>query len=154
VVHAAGVLRDGLLDALTPDQFDAVLRAKVDAAWHLHELTADLPLTSFVLFSSLAATLGSVGQANYAAANAFLDALAAHRRAAGLPGQSLGWGLWEPTASGGMAARLDPDARRRLARLGIGALSEPEALELFDRALTVDRALVLPAHFDPTAAGS
>ncbi|QLE70650.1 SDR family NAD(P)-dependent oxidoreductase [Streptomyces rectiverticillatus] len=148
VVHAAGVLDDGLLPALTPDRLDAVLRPKADAAWNLHELTRDLGLTSFVLFSSAAAALGAAGQANYAAANAFLDALAARRRAAGLPALSLGWGLWD-TASG-MAGSLGEAELRRLARDGVEPLPADRALALFDRALTVDRAVLLPMRVRPT----
>ncbi|MEU1672573.1 SDR family NAD(P)-dependent oxidoreductase [Streptomyces roseifaciens] len=148
VVHAAGVLDDGLLPSLTPDRLDAVLRPKADAAWNLHELTRDLGLASFVLFSSAAATLGAAGQANYAAANGFLDALAARRRAAGLPAQSLGWGLWD-TASG-MAGSLGEAELRRLARDGVEPLPADRALALFDRALTADRAVLLPMRVRPT----
>ncbi|MYW17747.1 KR domain-containing protein, partial [Streptomyces sp. SID2955] len=104
-----------------------------DAAWHLHELTRGLGLAAFVLFSSAAGTLGAAGQANYAAGNAFLDALAARRRAEGLPALSLGWGLWD--TGEGMAAGLGETELRRLARDGILPLPADRALALFDRAL-------------------
>ncbi|WP_227371275.1 KR domain-containing protein, partial [Mycobacterium fragae] len=92
VIHAAGVLDDAVVTSLSAQRVDAVLRAKVDAAWNLHELTRDLNVSAFVMFSSMAGLVGSSGQANYAAANCFLDGLAAHRRAHRLPAISLGWG--------------------------------------------------------------
>ncbi|MEV0598848.1 type I polyketide synthase [Streptomyces sp. NPDC050315] len=145
IVHAAGVLDDGVIDALTPDRMDAVLRPKADAALNLHHLTADHPgLTAFVLFSSGSGTLGAPGQGNYAAANAFLDALAAHRRAQGLPAQSLAWGLW----SSGMAGTLDAADRARMEQSGISALTEQEGTELFDAALNSGEAILVPAAFD------
>ncbi|MEU1672569.1 type I polyketide synthase [Streptomyces roseifaciens] len=149
VIHAAGVLADGVLSSLTPEHLDTVLRPKVDAAWHLHELTAGLDLQAFVLFSSAAATLGSPGQANYAAANAFLDALAAHRRALGLPAQSMAWGLW--AQSGGMTGTLDDTDRSRISRGGVAALENDEGLALFDAALRAQDPAVLPVKLDLAA---
>ena len=148
VVHAAGVLDDGVVESLTPERFDAVLRPKVDAAWNLHELTRDLDLSAFVLFSSVSATFGGAGQANYAAANAFLDGLAQHRRANGLPGISLAWGSWEQRS--GMIGHLDEVDLGRMASLGITPLSTQQGLELFDAACAADEALVLPVRLDVT----
>ena len=150
VVHAAGVLDDGLLRTMTADQLDSVLRPKVDAAWHLHELTAnDEAPPALVLFSSAAGTLGSTGQANYAAANAFLDALAHRRRAAGLPAAALAWGLWERTS--GMTGAMTAADKARLARLGLAPMPDAEALALFDAALASRQAVVVPARVDTAA---
>ncbi|MFF1374653.1 SDR family NAD(P)-dependent oxidoreductase [Streptomyces sp. NPDC058308] len=147
VVHTAGIIDDGLIEAMTPDRLDAVLAPKADAAWHLHELTRDADLAAFVLFSSGASVLGNGGQANYAAANTFLNTLAEHRRAHGLPATSLAWGLWE-SASGGMAARLAETDRARIHRTGVAALDDDRALALFDAALTAPYATVLATRFD------
>uniref|UniRef100_UPI0013F16B0F type I polyketide synthase n=1 Tax=Actinomadura roseirufa TaxID=2094049 RepID=UPI0013F16B0F len=125
VVHAAGVLDDGVVASLTPERIRAVLAAKAGAAWHLHELTRAVGLSAFVLFSSSAGILGDAGQGGHAAANAFLDALARRRRAAGLPGLSLAWGLWEERT--GSTAGLGETALRRIRRAGTPPI--PTALE-------------------------
>ncbi|WP_444546167.1 SDR family NAD(P)-dependent oxidoreductase [Streptomyces mashuensis] len=143
VVHAAGVLDDGIVTALTPERVDTVLRPKADAAWNLHELTQKLDLSAFVLFSSAAGVFGGAGQGNYAAANSYLDTLAAFRRTQGLPATSLAWGLWDE--AGGMAGQADAE---RLGRGGVGALSAAEGVALFDAALATDEALLVPARFD------
>jgi polyketide synthase 1/15 len=149
VIHAAGVLDDGVITSLTPDRVDTVLRAKVDAAWNLHELTRDLRLSMFVLCSSIAGTVGAPGQGNYAAANAFLDGLAAHRQAAQLPGVSLAWGLW--ASSSAMTAHLSGRDLARLNRDGLAAMTPEQALELFDAALVVDHPVVAAARLDRAA---
>ncbi|MGW7349356.1 SDR family NAD(P)-dependent oxidoreductase, partial [Streptomyces sp. NPDC054854] len=149
VVHAAGVLDDGVIESMTVEQIERVMRPKVDAAWHLHELTAGMDLSAFVLFSSVAALIGSPGQGNYAAANAALDALAAKRRADGLVATSLAWGLW--AEAGGMTGQLDDEEIYRLARLGVTALSTESGLALFDQALAVDAALLAPVKLDVAA---
>ncbi|WP_404656793.1 type I polyketide synthase, partial [Kitasatospora sp. GAS204A] len=148
VIHTAGVLDDGVLASLTPERLDAVLRPKVDAALNLHELTAGLDLSAFVLYSSNAATLGGAGQANYAAANAFLDALATKRAQAGLPALSLAWGPW---AEGGMASTLDAADLQRLARDGMRGLANAEGLALLDTAARLGQAALVPMHLDVTA---
>ncbi|MBS2965994.1 SDR family NAD(P)-dependent oxidoreductase [Actinocrinis puniceicyclus] len=149
VVHAAGVVDDGVVAALTPDQVERVLRPKVDAALHLHELTRDMELTAFILFSSVAALIGSPGQANYAAANAVLDALAARRHAAGLRTMSQAWGLWGEER--GMGGALDAGGVARWARMGIEPLSAQLGLELFDAARLLDIPLAVPVRLDPGA---
>ncbi|TPQ23921.1 SDR family NAD(P)-dependent oxidoreductase, partial [Streptomyces sporangiiformans] len=131
VVHTAGVVDDGVVTALAPERFAAVLRPKVDAAVNLDELTRDLDLTAFVLYSSFAGTIGSAGQSNYAAANAFLDALAERRRAAGLPATSLAWGAWD-----GSGLALQNDARRtQLSSSGIRPMAPERAMAAFARAV-------------------
>ncbi|MBQ0969547.1 SDR family NAD(P)-dependent oxidoreductase, partial [Streptomyces sp. RK23] len=150
VIHAAGVLDDGVLEALDASRLDTVLRPKMDAAWNLHELTRHLDLTAFVLFSSAAGVLGNAGQANYAAANVFLDALAQTRRAEGLPGLSLAWGLWADDSA--MTAGLTEADVRRLSRSGAGALSADEGLALLDSAATaVHHGLLIPVRLDLAA---
>ncbi|MGF1338554.1 SDR family NAD(P)-dependent oxidoreductase [Streptomyces flavovirens] len=148
VVHTAGVLDDGLVTSLTPERLDTVLRPKADAAWHLHRLTLDRGLSHFVLFSSAAGTVDASGQGNYAAANVFLDALAAHRASHGLPATSLAWGLW---AGGGMGAGLDQGDAQRVERSGIGALDPAEGLELFDAALESGLPALVPVRLDTAA---
>jgi amino acid adenylation domain-containing protein len=151
IVHAAGVLSDATIEALTPERLRTVLEPKVDAAWNLHELSRDADLTMFVMFSSAAAVLGAAGQGNYAAANAFLDALAQHRRARGLAGLSLAWGLWDQDS--GMAGHLDAAAVERLARDGVIALTAEQGLALFDASLasTSGEAVLVPARLAPAA---
>ncbi|WP_344615430.1 SDR family NAD(P)-dependent oxidoreductase, partial [Dactylosporangium salmoneum] len=144
VVHTAGVIDDGVVESLTPERLAAVLRPKVDAAWNLHELTGEL--TAFVLFSSAAGVFGSPGQGNYAAANTFLDTLAAHRRALGLPAHSLAWGQWARTS--GLTGRLDERDLARLSRSGIVPLADDEALALLDAATGSDRAALAPVRID------
>ncbi|BBZ31044.1 polyketide synthase [Mycolicibacterium madagascariense] len=149
VIHTAGVIDDAVLTSLTPDRVDTVLRAKVDAAWNLHELTRDLDLSAFVMFSSMAGLVGASGQANYSAANAYLDALATHRRANGLPAMALGWGLWEQAS--GMTGHLQDVDLARLNRDGILALPVDDALALFDEAMSVDEPFLVPARIDRVA---
>ncbi|WP_435835650.1 SDR family NAD(P)-dependent oxidoreductase, partial [Streptomyces avermitilis] len=149
VVHAAGVLHDGTVVSLTPERLHAVLAPKADGAWHLHELTGGLDLSAFVLFSSVSATVGLAGQANYAAGNAFLDALAQHRHVRGQPAVSLGWGLWEQGT--GLTGRLGDADRQRMLRRGLRPLPTAEALALLDLALGADRPHLVPAWLDPTA---
>jgi acyl transferase domain-containing protein/acyl carrier protein len=146
IVHAAGLLDDGVLGSLTAERMVGVLRPKVDGAIHLHELSEDLDLSLFAMFSSATATLGGAAQGNYAAANAFLDALAAHRRARGLVGISIAWGLWDTDL--GMGAGLAEADRVRLARSGMRPLTRGHALDLFDTALTSDLTLALPMALD------
>ncbi|MDT8912323.1 type I polyketide synthase [Amycolatopsis sp. PS_44_ISF1] len=140
VVHAAGVLDDGIVESLTAEKLHAVLKPKVDGAWPLHRRTEHLDLRLFVLFSSAAATFGNPGQGNYAAANAFLDGLAQHRHALGLPATSLAWGLWQERSAMTTAAA------------GPG-LATDEALASFDRSWRASRPVLVPARLDPRGPG-
>jgi NADP-dependent 3-hydroxy acid dehydrogenase YdfG/acyl carrier protein len=151
VFHAAGVLDDGLIASLTPDRMDAVLRPKVDAAWNLHEATKGLDLSAFVLFSSMAGIVGAPGQGNYAAANSFLDALAACRRAHGLAGLSVAWGLWEEASA--LTRHLGDSDRARMSRSGLAPLPSQQALALLDDALLAERSVLVAARLDPAALG-
>jgi acyl transferase domain-containing protein/acyl carrier protein len=147
VIHTAGVLDDGLVQDLTPERMNTVLRPKADAAAVLDRLTRHLDLAAFVLYSSVGGTFGGPGQGNYAAANAFLDAVAHRRRAEGLPGLSLGWGLWSDTT--GMAAEIGATHVDRLNRSGLVTMSPAEGLALFDAALCGEYGpVVLPVHLD------
>jgi acyl transferase domain-containing protein/D-arabinose 1-dehydrogenase-like Zn-dependent alcohol dehydrogenase/acyl carrier protein len=147
VVHCAGTIADGTIEAMEPGQIDRVFAAKADGAWNLHEQTAGLDLSAFVLFSSAAGTLGGPGQANYAAANAFLDALAQRRQAEGKRATSIAWGLWE--REGGMTAGLGEADLARMRRSGAEALSDERGLSLFDAALGVARPQVVAIPIDP-----
>jgi acyl transferase domain-containing protein/NAD(P)-dependent dehydrogenase (short-subunit alcohol dehydrogenase family)/acyl carrier protein len=152
VIHMAGVLQDGVIESLTPSQVDAVLRPKADAAWYLHELTRDADLAAFVLFSSVSGLFGAAGQGNYAAANAFLDALAQHRRAEGLVATSMVWGMWASDA--GMSGALTDTGMDRITRAGMARLTAEQGLALFDLANTVDEAVVVLARVNHAAARS
>ncbi|MBN3933285.1 KR domain-containing protein, partial [Streptomyces verrucosisporus] len=131
---------DATITSLKPAQLDGVLRPKIDGAWNLHDLTRDANLSAFVLYSSVAGVVGTPGQANYAAANTFLDALAHHRHANGLPAHSLAWGLWAESSA--LSTHLSDADLGRLARLGLSPLASAEATALFDAALALDR----PVH--------
>nr|AFG19419.1 MycD1 [Streptomyces flaveolus] len=146
VVHTAGVVDDGVLGALTSERMATVLRPKADAALNLHELTCHLDLAAWVLFSSAAGVLGNPGQANYAAANSFLDGLARVRRTEGLPALSLAWGLW--AHAGDMTGTLTETDLRRTERDGMLGLAADEGLALFDAALTAGQPALVPARLD------
>ncbi|MET8631060.1 SDR family NAD(P)-dependent oxidoreductase, partial [Kitasatospora sp. NPDC004669] len=142
VVHAAGVVDDAMVSALTPERLDAVMRPKAVGAWNLHELTRGTDLAAFVLFSSAAGVLGSPGQGNYAAANSYLDALAQYRRSQGLPAVSLAWGLWEERSA--ITGSLTDQDRARMRDSGVLPLATEQALGLLDRALSGEEAGVVP----------
>ncbi|MER5603278.1 SDR family NAD(P)-dependent oxidoreductase, partial [Streptomyces sp. NPDC002265] len=153
IIHTAGVLDDGIIGSLTPERLDAVFRPKVDAALNLHDLACELSgdLSAFVLFSSVAGTLGTPGQGNYAAANTFLDALAEHRRAAGLRATSLAWGLWAQDSESAMTGGLDHIDLTRIKRMGLAAIPSADGLRMFDAALATRRAAVAPIRLDTSA---
>ncbi len=148
VIHAAGVLDDGLIEDLGAEQVAGVIGPKADAALWLHELTEHLDLARFVLFSSAATTFGSPGQGNYTAANTFLDALAQARHARGLPAQSLAWGLWAQAEGVGISGGLDEADLVRLGRIGVAPISSEEGLRLFDVAGAIGEPLLVPLRLD------
>jgi myxalamid-type polyketide synthase MxaE and MxaD len=143
VVHAAGVLDDGILLQQTAERFASVMAPKVAGSWNLHQATRDLPLDFFVLFSGAGTLLGSPGQGNYAAANAFLDALAQARRAEGLPAQSIAWGPWSGV---GLAARVERSGR--LALRGVESLSPAEGVEALGRVMQDGAAQIVVLPLD------
>ncbi|MGX1887868.1 SDR family NAD(P)-dependent oxidoreductase, partial [Streptomyces sp. NPDC055287] len=149
VIHTAGVLDDTTIETLTPQQLDTVLRPKADAAWNLHHLTQDKDLDAFILFSSMGGVLGAPGQGNYAAANTYLDALAQHRRAQGLPATSLAWGLWAEAT--GMTGHLTEADVTRMTRSGFPPISSKDGLAFFDAALTKSDATLLPVDINTGA---
>ncbi|MEU7277127.1 SDR family NAD(P)-dependent oxidoreductase, partial [Streptomyces asiaticus] len=146
VIHASGLLDDAVVTSQTPERLARVWAAKAAGAAHLHTATADLPLSLFAMFSSAAGVLGSPGQANYAAANAFCDALAAHRQAYGLPGLSVAWGLWAQASE--LTGRLAATDRARMSRSGITAMSSEKALGLLDAACAQGGSLCVAAAVD------
>jgi NAD(P)-dependent dehydrogenase (short-subunit alcohol dehydrogenase family) len=150
VVHTAGVLDDGTVFALTPQRVRAVLRPKIDAALHLHELTRDADLAAFVLFSSASGIMGGPGQGNYAAANAALDALAVRRHASGLPATALAWGPW--AADAGMTGTLSETDLKRMNDNGFPPLPADEGLALFDAGVAAADPALAPLRFNATAA--
>ena len=145
VIHTAGVLDDGVLSALTPARCDTVFEPKVDGAWYLHQLTQDMDLNLFVMFSSVSGVMGTAGQGNYAAANTFLDALAYLRRAEHRPAASVAWGTW---SGGGMADNLSETCRARYAQLGLDPLTPEDGLELLERAIRGGRGLTIAAAYN------
>jgi myxalamid-type polyketide synthase MxaC len=150
VIHAAGVLDDGMLVDQTPERFGKVFAPKVQGAWNLHEATRDVPLDVFVMFSSASSIFGGAGQSNYAAGNAFLDGLAQLRRVEGLPGQSLNWGAW---SEGGMVSGLSGSLQARLSRMGFGTLSPHRGLSLLGHALGHEERELLIVPLDWQALG-
>ncbi len=146
VIHAAGVLDDGVLQQMNWERFTKVMAPKVQGAWHLHQFTQDLPLDFFVCFSSAASFLGSTGQGNYAAANAFMDGLVYHRRALGLPGLSVNWAAW---GEGGMAARLASQFQSRIRSLGMSSIPPEQGLDILTQLLaeSVTQVGVIPINW-------
>jgi acyl carrier protein len=151
VLHSAAVVDDGVLESLDRERLERVIAPKAAAAWHLHELTRDLELSRFVVFSSLAGLLGTPGQASYAAANAFLDALAAHRRAAGLPATSIAWGALDVGSALVNDEQAELVVKQVRRRFGVVPMSLERALEMFDLAIASGESLLAPVELDSAA---
>ncbi|MFG1949439.1 SDR family NAD(P)-dependent oxidoreductase [Nonomuraea sp. NPDC048826] len=149
VVHCAAVADNVTIGGLTPERLETVLAPRMDGAWHLHELTKEKPLSAFVLFSSFVGLVVGAGQANYAATNRFMDALAVHRRSLGLPATSLAWGLW--TTKTELGGGVTEDDLLRMRRLGMPAITTAEGLSLFDQTLGIDEPVLVPMRLDRTA---
>ena len=145
VIHAAGVLDDGFIQQMTWQQFTKVTAPKVTGTWNLHKLTKDIPLDFFVCFSSLASVLGSPGQSNYAAANAFMDAVAQYRQNLGLPGLSINWGPW---ANVGIAARMGAQQQGRLQSQGLQGIQTEQGLQALEEVLATDEAQIAIFNID------
>ncbi|WP_204038484.1 type I polyketide synthase, partial [Micromonospora qiuiae] len=146
VIHCAGILNDATITTMTPTHLHHTLQPKIDAAWHLHQLTQNHPLAAFILYSSAAGTIDSPGQANYAAANTFLDALAHHRTTQGQPTTSLAWGLWAQNSN--LTTHLNTQNQQRIARTGIHPMTTTHALNLLDQALTTNHPHLLTANIN------
>jgi polyketide synthase 12 len=146
IIHAAGAIEDATIEALSAESLESAFAPKVDGAWHLHELSEGMDLSAFVTFSSAAGVLGSPGQGNYAAANAYLDALAQRRRAEGLPATSIAWGLWQRESA--MTAHLGEGDLARMRRSGVAALTDRQGLDLFEQALRGGHAATLALGID------
>lgn len=138
ILHAAGVIDDGIMEQQTPERLRRVLTPKIAGAWNLHELTSRTPLDFFFLFSSLAAVTGSPAQAGYSAANAWMDALAHHRHHCGLPALSINWGPW---SGGGMASEIE-SAGKRLSLRALKPMPPEEYWKCLEHAVTLGKAQV------------
>ncbi len=152
MIHSAGLVDDATIETLSADRIDRVLAPKLDGALHLHDLTRGHRLSAFVVFSSAAAILGSPGQGNYAAANAFLDGLAHARRAEGLPALSVAWGLWNQDT--GMTGAMDDATLARLERIGLRMLGDDDGTALLDAAIAADEAVLACVRFDKPTLGA
>jgi NAD(P)-dependent dehydrogenase (short-subunit alcohol dehydrogenase family) len=146
IIHAAGIIDDAMLPQQNWGRFERVLAPKISGAWNLHQLTESLPLDFFVMFSSAASVMGSPGQANYAAGNAFMDALAIHRRASGLPGLSINWGAWSEV---GMASAMDAQQQKRIAAQGLSPIAPQQGLAVLEQLMAENTAqvVVLPVNW-------
>jgi myxalamid-type polyketide synthase MxaB len=147
IIHAAGILDDGLLNSLCWERFQRVLQPKIAGTWNLHQATKELPLDWFVCFSSIASAFGAAGQSNYATANAFMDSLMSDRRNQGLPGLSINWSIWSEV---GMASRLTPEQQQRLSQQGLTAIAPAQGLKILQQLLQqqATQTIVFPVDWE------